>query len=421
MRILVSLKMTPDCDRVLERGLRENGYVVDAVPDGEAAVRHLLAYDYTVAILDWRMPEKSGLDALVEVRRRDIRTPILMLTARDTTGDRIVGLNTGADDYLVKPFDFSELLARLGALQRRPALTVGPELSCGDLRLDPNTRKLTVNGEPVTVTATELGLIELLLRRSPAVLTRQTIATQVWDDEANAVGSNTMDVHIGRLRAKLFTEHGPDRNGAGPRVPPGGPMKATRAHRTHAARVRGGGDPVGRRLLHRRRAGTERRGGAPAHLRSQLENCLARLAESNKLIIREDGSAAPSPQTDGGDIDDVPSFVWRVSASGVATALTSDAPVLTRGQWKTGGMTASLGGTQFRFEVIRAGNGWLVAGQSVAEIGHVTEALIVPELLFGAVLVVAVFAGSLLVGLRASAPLEVRTAQAGRVHRRRIS
>jgi DNA-binding response OmpR family regulator len=126
-----------------------------------------------------------------------------MLTARDTAADRVAGLNLGADDYLVKPFEFSELVARLRALQRRPALTVDPVLECADLRFDPATRELTVSGRSVAATATEAALAELLLRRSPAVVSRRTIATQIWDDEADAVGSNTIDVHIRRLRTKL--------------------------------------------------------------------------------------------------------------------------------------------------------------------------------------------------------------------------
>ncbi len=188
---------------VLEHGLRENGYVVDAVVDGESALSHLRAYDYEVAILDWRMPKISGLDVVERARRRGDRTPVLMLTARDTTSDRIAGLNSGADDYLVKPFDFGELLARLRALQRRPALTVEPVLECGDLVFDPATREVTVAGATVVLTSTEMGLLEILLRRAPSVVTRRAMAVQVWDDEADAVGSNTIDVHVGRLRNKI--------------------------------------------------------------------------------------------------------------------------------------------------------------------------------------------------------------------------
>ena len=188
---------------VLERGLRENGYVVDAVADGAAALRHLRAYDYDVAVLDWRMPERTGIEVVAEARSRGDRTPILMLTARDAPSDRVAGLNEGADDYLVKPFDFYELMARVRALQRRPPLAAGPVLRCADLRLDPATREITVSGNLVALTAIESSLVELLLRRSPSVLTRRMIATQVWDDEADAVGSNTIDVHVGRVRAKL--------------------------------------------------------------------------------------------------------------------------------------------------------------------------------------------------------------------------
>jgi DNA-binding response OmpR family regulator len=206
MRLLVA-EDDDSLRSVLERGLRENGYVVDAVADGEAAMAYLRAYEYDVAILDWRMPKANGIEVLEAIRQQRIRTPILMLTARDTAADRITGLNIGADDYLVKPFDFNELLARLNALQRRPALTIDPVLEFGDLKFNPSSRELTISGIVVPLTATELALAELLLRRSPNVVTRRTIASQVWDDEAEAVGSNTIDVHVGRLRAKLTESH----------------------------------------------------------------------------------------------------------------------------------------------------------------------------------------------------------------------
>ncbi len=188
---------------VLDRGLRENGYVVDAVADGDAADLHLRTYDYEVAVIDWRMPGLSGLEVVEQARRRGERVPVLMLTARDSTADRITGLNGGADDYLVKPFEFGELLARLRALQRRPALSVGARLQCGDLLFDPDLRQVTVNGKPVDLTWTETGLLEILLRRSPSVVTRRSMALHTWDNEADAVGSNTIDVHVGRLRAKI--------------------------------------------------------------------------------------------------------------------------------------------------------------------------------------------------------------------------
>ena len=188
---------------VLERGLREDGYVVDAVADGDLAVDYLREYEYEVVILDWRMPKMTGIDVVQHMRRQGDRTPILMLTARDTTSDRVSGLDAGADDYLVKPFEFPELLARLRALLRRPTETRGPLLACGDVSLDPATHEARIGSEPVVLTATEFAILELLLRRAPAVVDRRMIAVQVWDEEAAAVGSNTIDVHLARLRSKL--------------------------------------------------------------------------------------------------------------------------------------------------------------------------------------------------------------------------
>lgn len=202
MRVLVA-EDDAGLRSVLERGLREHGYVVDVVGDGSDALAYLRSYTYEVVVLDWRMPRKNGIEVVADMRGRGDRTPVLMLTARDATEDRVEGLNRGADDYLVKPFSFAELLARLNALQRRPALVHDPVLTCGNLAFDPVTREFTHNAIPIPLTAIESGLVELLMRRSPAVVTRRVIAVQVWDDEADAVGSNTIDVHIGRLRGKL--------------------------------------------------------------------------------------------------------------------------------------------------------------------------------------------------------------------------
>jgi DNA-binding response OmpR family regulator len=202
VRVLVA-EDDPGLRSVIERGLRENGYVVDAVSDGAQALSYLLSFEYEVAVFDWRMPTMTGLEAITAMRRRGDRTPVLMLTARDTTEDRVEGLTQGADDYLVKPFSFSELVARLTALQRRPPLSLDTVLRCGDVTFDPATRVVMIGDRPAALTAIETGLIELLLRRSPAVVNRRSIAVQVWDDEASAVGSNTIDVHMGRLRAKL--------------------------------------------------------------------------------------------------------------------------------------------------------------------------------------------------------------------------
>jgi DNA-binding response OmpR family regulator len=202
MRVLVA-EDDSGLRSVLERGLRESGYVVDAVGDGAEAWRYLRTYDYELAVLDWRMPRMSGLDVVMELRHSGSSLPVLMLTARDTVPDRVAGLDVGADDYLVKPFDFSELLARLRALQRRAPLSRGPLLSLGDLELDPAEREVTVAGRPLPVTAIEFSLLELLIRRAGTVVGRRAIAVHVWEHEADAVGSNTIDVHVARIRAKL--------------------------------------------------------------------------------------------------------------------------------------------------------------------------------------------------------------------------
>ncbi len=188
---------------VLARGLREQGYVVDLVPDGETATSYLKFYRYEVAVVDWRMPKLSGLDLVRIIRRGGTPTPVLMLTARDTPADRIAGLDAGADDYLVKPFDFGELLARLRALQRRPPVSHSPRLVIGELQFDPAEREALVQGQRPALTGTELGILEILMRRSPGVVDRRSIAQHVWDNEADAFGSNTIDVHLARLRSKL--------------------------------------------------------------------------------------------------------------------------------------------------------------------------------------------------------------------------
>jgi DNA-binding response OmpR family regulator len=193
---------------VLARGLREQGYVVDLVLDGETAASYLRFYEYEIAVVDWRMPRLSGIDLIQRLRAAGPGSPggvipVLMLTARDAPADRIAGLDAGADDYLVKPFDFGELLARLRALQRRPRHIQLPRIVVGNLEFDPVSREALVDGRRPTLTATELGILEMLMRRSPGVATRRTIAQHVWDNEADAFGSNTIDVHLARLRAKL--------------------------------------------------------------------------------------------------------------------------------------------------------------------------------------------------------------------------
>src|ERR1700689_961369 len=201
MRILVA-EDDEHLGEVLVRGPREQGYAVDLASDGESAGSFLRLYEYAAAVIDWRMPGLSGLDLirqLREGRQGSIGqvTPVLMLTARDPPADRIAGLDGGADDYLVKPFDFGELLARLRALQRRtrPAQL---RLKVGDLEFDPVARHAEVDGRSSpALTMTELGILETLMRRSPGVATRLAIAQQVWPDEADAFRANTLEVPLG--------------------------------------------------------------------------------------------------------------------------------------------------------------------------------------------------------------------------------
>jgi two-component system OmpR family response regulator len=204
MRILIA-EDDEGLRSVLERGLRENGYTVDATSDGLQALRYLDTYEYEVAILDWRMPKLSGIEVIQRLRNRGSALPVLMLTARDAPGDRVAGLDGGADDYLIKPFDFSELLARVRALQRRGAAVQSLVIKVADLELDTVTREVSIGASHPRLTATELAILEVLMQRSPAIVSRRSIALAVWGDEADALGSNTLDVHLARLRAKIAT------------------------------------------------------------------------------------------------------------------------------------------------------------------------------------------------------------------------
>ena len=202
MRVLVA-EDDPGLRDVIVLGLQDSGYHVDAVDRGDDAIDQLKWYEYDVAIIDWRMPGKEGIDVVAWARRHDRPTALLMLTARDTPADRIQGLDTGADDYLVKPFDFGELLARVRALQRRPRGVDQPILTSGRLQLDPRTHEVAVDGRAVNLTNTEYLILELLMRRSPAVVDRKAIAEHAWADETDPLGSNAIDVQMSRLRGKL--------------------------------------------------------------------------------------------------------------------------------------------------------------------------------------------------------------------------
>jgi two-component system, OmpR family, response regulator len=202
VRVLVA-EDDPGLREVIVLGLQDSGYQVDAVDRGDDAIDQLKWYEYDVAIIDWRMPGAEGIDVVAWARRQHRPTALLMLTARDAPSDRIRGLDTGADDYLVKPFDFGELLARVRALQRRPRGVDEPVLARGRIRLDPVTRVVTAENQQLNLTSTEYLILELLMRRSPAVVDRKAIAEHAWADETDPLGSNAIDVQLSRLRAKL--------------------------------------------------------------------------------------------------------------------------------------------------------------------------------------------------------------------------
>jgi DNA-binding response OmpR family regulator len=201
VRILVAEDDGPLAD-VLFRGLQRNGYVVDVARRGDDALTYLRTNDYAAAVIDWGMPGLQGTDVISKARAAGSATPVLMLTARDTTFDRVKGLDAGADDYLVKPFDFDELLARIRALLRRSHQVAEPTLRTADLSLDPATNEVHVRGELTRLTPREYAILELLMRQSPKTVARAAIAEQVWDI-GDEISWNAIEAHIARLRAKV--------------------------------------------------------------------------------------------------------------------------------------------------------------------------------------------------------------------------
>ena len=187
--------------RLLARGLEEEGFTVALAHAAEEAHEPMIrAAD--LVILDWMLPGKEGVTFCAELRERDIQTPILMLTARDAHTDRITGLNTGADDYLTKPFVFDELLARVRALLRRARLTPAPVLAIGDLRLEPSTRLVTRAGNAIDLTPKEYALLEFLMRHAGEVVSRVQLAENIWHADLIAI-DNLIDVHMKNLRRKI--------------------------------------------------------------------------------------------------------------------------------------------------------------------------------------------------------------------------
>ena len=201
MRVLV-VEDDPDLSEILRDGLVEEGYAVDLSTDGEDGLWRATTVEYDVALLDVMLPDMTGFDILREMRRRGSASPVLFLTARDATEDRVRGLDLGADDYLVKPFEWDELLARLRALVRRGGVSSPSSLAVGDLDLDPARHAVTCAGEPLHLTPTEFEIVYVLLRDPGRAFSRTELLERVWDDGHDAY-SNTVDVLVSRIRKKL--------------------------------------------------------------------------------------------------------------------------------------------------------------------------------------------------------------------------
>jgi DNA-binding response OmpR family regulator len=187
----------------LKKGLTEKGYAVETVGDADAALERASSSPFDLVILDLLLPgSRDGLELCRELRTRGVRAKILMLTARDTVENKIEGLDAGADDYLVKPFSFRELLARLRALTRRTEVAEPGPIVSGEIRYDPDSREVSRGGETVRLTAREGALFELLLRRRGKVVPRSEIQARIWEDSFD-LSTNIIDVYINALRKKL--------------------------------------------------------------------------------------------------------------------------------------------------------------------------------------------------------------------------
>ncbi len=201
MRILLAEDDTRLND-LLSRALRARAFAVDVVADGAAAVVEAAVNEYDAIILDVTMPRRSGLDACTDLRRRGLQTPILLLTARDAVHDRVAGLDAGADDYLTKPFELDELLARLRAIMRRGHELHDERIVIGDLVVDTRTQQVVRHGVLLDLTTREYTLLEYLVRHAGRVVSRAELTEHVWDANHDPA-SNALEVYIGRVRRKI--------------------------------------------------------------------------------------------------------------------------------------------------------------------------------------------------------------------------
>lgn len=188
--------------KAVRQGLTDAGFAVDWVADGQAAELAFATGVHDLAILDLGLPRRDGMVVLRALRAKGNAVPVIITTARDAIAERIAGLNAGADDYVLKPFDFDELVARIRALMRRRAASVSPLYTCGDICLDPVKKTVTLHGAEVNLSPREFAIMEVLMQRPGAVLSREKLEESIygWDEE---IGSNAVEVHLHHLRRKL--------------------------------------------------------------------------------------------------------------------------------------------------------------------------------------------------------------------------
>jgi two-component system OmpR family response regulator len=202
MRILI-VEDEVKIARALQRGLEQEAYAVDVQYDGRAGLRYAVSEPYDLIVLDRMLPGlDDGLEICAAVRKRGLMIPVLVLTARDGVKDRVAGLDTGADDYLVKPFAFEEFLARVRALLRRPPVATTPVFTVGDVSLDPAAFTVSRQSQPVVLTRREFALLEYLMRQAGRTVTKDDIIAHVWDYDADIL-PNTVEAYVGYLRNKL--------------------------------------------------------------------------------------------------------------------------------------------------------------------------------------------------------------------------
>lgn len=201
MRLLI-IEDEKKLAKAIKQGLSQEGFAVDTAGDGESGLADALAIDYDAFVIDWMLPELNGVEVIKQIRKEGIKKPILMLTAKDNVGDRVKGLDSGADDYLAKPFAFEELVARLRALLRRPATTKKPILSFADLQLDSAHHTLHRGSVEIELSAKEFALIEYLMNNPGKIISKSELIEHVWDFDADIL-DNTVEAFIASLRRKI--------------------------------------------------------------------------------------------------------------------------------------------------------------------------------------------------------------------------